>query len=599
MQALGMRIEDRVRFVSRKRAALATFILAAIWLMSTVTQSRRTYQDGWILEGVELQFALLLFVFVANVAWETDLSHIAVVSTLMAFFVNAAPALKYDFVYGSTTDVAAHYDMARSLAFTGQVVPDSVYQNTPGLHALMAVASRTSRVPISFWAKVFPPFVGCLMPLALYMFCKRAHLPRALSKNVIVLSIASQPVLYMLNGTSFVAPLLGVLLVILLLRETELGESAYRVSIQLLVLFLTIAVIFWHPATSLLFPLVLIASGIVISLLPQRTLYLVDSGKLASLGILALVAVLSYWMYEADLVWAHFVRNIRFAIRPDLTPDLVPDRLFEVSLQDQIVVFLFYHARDAVLLILSGTGLLYLGMERRTGRLHQLLHTYGLIWLLWIGMLLGVLVWGFGSQGYRRFLVYVVTLSPILSGYGYWRITRTLNSHWGHRTSGVISAIGYILVFGIAAIQLYPFQPLLPSLPELEGQQDSTPALWMHQVNTLSQYRMLDFAVNRIPIEEQLVSDYIGTRQSNLFFGHETGQRVKQAGTQKAEASLVLLHWPGTAGAYSEQAEYRSRNAIEAWRTYKGVSTVYDNGTSFVLHFPENLAELFHLQQRP
>jgi hypothetical protein len=124
-----------------------------------------------------------------------------------------------------------------------------------------------------------------------------------------------------------------------------------------------------------------------------------------------------------------------------------------------------------------------------------------------------------------------------------------------------------------------------------------TPILWLHEVNTAYQYYMLRFALEELAQDEQLVADYIGHRQSRMFFGTVAQNRVRRTVNQEEKPSYLLLHWPGRPGAYAEQAEFRSRGAIEAWRGRPGMSTVYDNGGSFILYYPENAQYPFSLER--
>ena len=60
----------------------------------------------------------------------------------------------------------------------------------------------------------------------------------------------------------------------------------------------------------------------------------------------------------------------------------------------------------------------------------------------------------------------------------------------------------------------------------------------------------------------------------------------------KDEPAFILLRRPGVAGAYMEQVEHRSGEAIEALRASQGMSTIYDNGGSFVLYYAGSAAEI-------
>ena len=78
------------------------------------------------------------------------------------------------------------------------------------------------------------------------------------------------------------------------------------------------------------------------------------------LGFFLFVLAFSYWMFEADLVWDYFIKNIKIALNIDLSPDLVPTRFFQSGLSDQVLIGLFFHARDLILFSLAALGLGFL-----------------------------------------------------------------------------------------------------------------------------------------------------------------------------------------------------------------------------------------------
>jgi hypothetical protein len=107
---------------------------------------------------------------------------------------------------------------------------------------------------------------------------------------------------------------------------------------------------------------------------------------------------------------------------------------------------------------------------------------------------------------------------------------------------------------------------------------------------------MLDFALNRIVTDTQLITDYVTNRQALLFFDRSTRARVLRTVNQRPEPAFLLLHWPGFAGAYTEKAEYRSKFVIDSWVTKSRASKVYDNGGSFILYNADNARSPFTLE---
>ena len=219
------------------------FGVSAAWAMVTSIRLNRIYQDTWILDDIWFPFLILLFIFALLTCIEDNLSFLTIFTSVFAFLLSALPALKYHFIYGSAVDQAAHYDLIRTIARTGQVYSGSSYAATPGFQALVASLSIMSERSLASWSKLLPAFLGALIPIGFYMLCKRSPVPESLAKLIIVLSAFSLPLLYRLNGTSFTVPLVVCLVVLFFLRLLSSPKSGHRYSYTLLMLTLLLAVI--------------------------------------------------------------------------------------------------------------------------------------------------------------------------------------------------------------------------------------------------------------------------------------------------------------------------------------------------------------------
>jgi len=609
------RRDARVRWT-----ALCAFTGAATWSLAAAADMRRLYQDGWLLEGLWLPVALALAAYVVAAVHVRRPRHVALLATALAVLLNAVPALKYAYPYAPTSDTADHVLLIRSLAVTGQADSGAAYQHTPGLHLLIAALCSWSGTLLWLWTRLFPPLLGALLPLGFYLLCARLPLPAGLARPVLALSPFALPLLYALNGTSFTAPLLVALLALLLVRESgtpgsvEGGDAGrqrctWQVGQTVLVLALGGAIVFWHPISSLLYPMVLLAAGTIGQLRPACRRACAASGALASVGASMAAAVLVFWFCRADYVWARLIKNLRLLIEPRSTPALVPSRLGELDLVGQVHMALLFHGRDAVMLTLAGCGVLLLawplvrrrGIKRTEaymyGSARRALHTYGLVWLLLLAVVCGVFAYQFGAQGYQRFLIYLVTLSPLPAGYALWRVTAALHQPSARarlRSDRTLVAAGLIAVAVLSCAQFYPYQPAVPAIEARAG--DATPAVWLHLVNSEYQRQLLRYAAEELPAEAQLVVDYAGHRQARLFSGTTLQDRLRRAEQARLSPAFLLLHWPGAAGPYMEQAEFRSTAALQAWRDRRGVSTIYDNGGAFILYYPGNAVDPFRLE---
>jgi hypothetical protein len=120
--------------------------------------------------------------------------------------------------------------------------------------------------------------------------------------------------------------------------------------------------------------------------------------------------------------------------------------------------------------------------------------------------------------------------------------------------------------------------------------------VWLHLVNSEYQRQLLRYAAEKLPAEAELVVDYAGHRQARLFSGTTLQDRLRRTEQARPVPAFLLLHWPGVAGPYMEQAEFRSTAALQAWRDRRGVSTIYDNGGAFILYYPGNAVDPFRLE---
>jgi hypothetical protein len=603
-------------------------VASATWSFAAAVDLHRAYQDSWVLEGVWLPVGISLGAYVVCAVRLRRPRHVALLAATLAILVNAVPALKYAYPYAPTSDTADHVNLMRVLATTGSISPDASYQDTPGLHLVVAALTVWTGSPLWLWARLLPSLLGGLLPLGYYVLCSRLALPGTLTRCVLALSPFAVPVLYALNGTSFTATLLVALLVLLLVRDGEMdrtsrGTCLWEAGHTVLLFLLAGAILFWHPLSSLLYPLVLLAVGTFGQLRAVCRRACAALGALVSLGASMSAAAVVYWAFRAEYVWQRLRRNLWLVLQPGDTPALVPSRLSELDLTGRARIALFYHGRDAVLLALACGGMLLLAValvrslaSRRAtrpgrdtivyGAAKRAFHTYSLVWLFFGAVICALFAWRYGAQGYRRFLLYVVTLSPLPAGYAVWRTgAMLLNApRWTGWPRGrtreqaarrvLFVALGTVAVLSCA--QLHPYQPAVPSFGV--DSKETTPVVWLHGVNSEYQRQLLRYADAELPLEIQLVIDYAGHRQACLFVGTMLQRRLRRPGQARHAPAFLLLHWPGRAGPYMEQAEFRSAQALRAWRDRPGVSTVYDNGGSFILYHPANGIDPFYLEQR-
>jgi len=571
--------------------------MVAIWGLGTAVALNRGYQDQWVLDGILLPVLALIVSYIVNVTISTNIQFVTLLSSMLAFLLSIIPELKYITTYSSTIDNAAHVSMARTIATSGHVENISSYAYTPGFHAITGVMAQISGLDTMTMIKIMACGLGGIFPLAFYTLCKHLEFPYNLSRLIIILSGISLPsVGYVLEGTSFTMSITLCLTTVFFLRDSYRLKPSEKMSYNFLLLLLTGTVILWHPSSSILNTLILVLAGFVLKFDMQGRIFNQRASHLAFLGFLLIITAITYWMYSANFVWNSFVFNAYTAIAPVLvatnepmTPALIPQRFFEIGIMDKLLILAFYHAHDLVVFGLAGMSLLFLARSIRTKDLMlRSLRTYSILFLVSSVLVSTLFLISFGSQGYRRFLSYAITFSSIPSGYMLWRVTSIMQIYDQRlisklKLSGILSVL-----FFISAIQLYPYQPLTPAYTSDPTDKSKTPIMWFHDTNSMYQYYMLKFAMDHQLASAQMLVDGVGYRQNALFFGIESTEYLRRLHFYKKAPAFVLLHWPGEAGIYTEKAEYRTLSEIKKWRNRSSVSTIYDNGKSFIIYFPEN-----------
>lgn len=594
--------------------AFLGLVFFAICTVVISASFHRGYQDSWILEGIWIPLLLTFVCYLATFYQTSSLVYVAMGTSIMVFVGYAAPGLKYSEIYSSTIDASVHYSMIRTLTTTGLPDPNA-YEFTPGMHILIAAFSQMSGYSPIFWSKVLPGFIGSLAPLGIYELCRQANLPISLSKIVIAVSGVSLSLLYVPNGTTFAVAIVSSLFTTMIIREIALyrPEPSHAISYGILILLMLMTLILWHAISSILIPAALVVSGISALALwrffaafgNQFSRLRISAISLITTGIIGLYMLALYWSMVAEPLWDYLLLNVRLfaealtATEIDPSETLVPQRASEIPLWALFRVFMFMHARDGTMLLLAFLGIGFsfesIWRKRQEERPFLWLLFFCIVLLMSFSLIfVGTFVSGFSKHGYQRFMRYMIVASPVVAGYGLWRILGIFNIRRRYATSSILATAGVAALYLVASIQLYPYQPATPTA-EIVGGDATTPILWQHQVNTDYQQRVLEFSLEKLDPSLNFYSDYVTYHQSGLFLGLEAKEEISYRKWTREQPAYVILHEPGKAGSYAEQAEYRSQNEIEKLREIDGVTTIYDNGGSFMLFVPQEQMSYYTL----
>lgn len=595
-----------------------------VWAFFAAIGLNYSYQDTWILEGIWPPLAVALCFYAITVYKDLDPGRTALLTALFVFTVYSASVLKYTYIYGSTIDASIHFSMMRSLAEGGR--DSNVYAFTPGFHLLVASLAQLSGLPVTLWAKIMPAFMGGLIPLSVYLLWNRVAMPRLLLRIMIILSGMSLPMLYLPDGTSYAILIFGPLLSLAILRS--IGDPRLRLGLTGIMALLCAALVIWHAISSVLIPLVLSLTAIVGLLfvrLQQRIAYQTIAIRQAAhillvTGITGFVMALIYWRIFATSIWEQLMTNVSIFAqaleRTELSEGvLVPERTFTLQTSDLIITLLIFHARDGLLVTLGGLGGIFnLYALFRNWRMRQtqepteaqfervvedyyvqIIRLFLIVWVIFGCVLLGTLVLGFAKHGYQRFLLYIMAAGVPVAGYGLWKVVTFLQARFPRLSPHALVAPVVVVAFLVAGFQLFPYQPLVPSA-DIPGTDGTTPLFWQHQVNTDYQRLGLEFTYTHVDHDFAILTDYRTYHQMGNFIGVDAKRRLHYGLWPTPRPAYVLYHIPGAAGAYSEQAEYRSAEAIQARRNLRGVNTVYDNGGAFLMFVPARQLENVYVE---
>jgi hypothetical protein len=570
------------------------YLASTVWFLAYVASQQRNYQDSWMLEGVAFPYILIVIAFIILGLRQADNRVVALLTAWTSVVIVLVPPLKYAQPYSTTIDATDHFLMVQGIMETGRVVSSHTYATIPAFHSWLASFGLLSNLSAEQVIRFALPLTAAIMPLVIYFICRRAAMPLPVTKYTILASVLSLYAYYQPNGTGFT---LIPLMMLLALIAVQAYERTHPIRRRFYVVVAVIGVImktFWHSTTPLILPGVLLVASltpVVLYLLDRRKGSLMPSASILGFALLSGVLFAAYHFLEQGFLGEQILSNLIRLVSPNETGGTsIPQRLFEVTLSDSLLMALVIHGRDLVVLALIPVGLGVIWTRRKEWS--DFLHFYvyfGLV-LAFFSALVAVSV--LGGIPYSRFLLLVNTISPFFVGVGLWwishKISKLVSPQRDLRIPAALS-VG-VLIFGLWMVDFYSYQPMVPRAKALApGAQDEY-LVWRHSVNTAYQERMMAFAEENSDPRARFAVDIAGHRQFRRYFGIEGGLRrglyaplFRREEVDPHRVDLFLLHWPGPAGALSEPVEYRSVAKLQKLRDRPGWGLVYDNGESFIL----------------
>lgn len=591
------------RFVKKLRPSrtqrLLLFGLGAIWFLIAVRSVQRNYQDNWILDGVFWPFIGYLIIFLLVLWMENDNKWVAVICACNVIILSLVPSLKYVQVYGQATDQVMHYQMINSLISTGRVSLElTTYRAIAGMHSWLASMGITSGLSASVITKIGFSLEGGILPLLIYWLCKGIKLPSDLTKWVLSLSCLAIFTFYVPTGTGFSLVPVILFLGALFIREHSRILNSKKVSYTLVALIVLFQLTIWHSTTPFILLLILVGvslTPVLVWLIEGRKKRVSINTRFLRIDLLACVLIIGYHTIEVDPVFKIvFIRLYSLILAENDPASIIPASTYQLQIIDTLRVFILMYGRESILFILSALGLAVIWYRRdRLGRYLYFFSFLAIICALFVVAIPLSLI----GLDFKRLIWIPLTFSPFFAAFFLWRWNLRLEQS-KRSYIWIIKIAGYIfllLAISIFVIEFYVYQPLVPKSKSLTPDTPNEYVTWIHHVNTAYQQRMITFAESHSNPDTRFDVDIYGNRQYIRYYAEvqKRGLYLPLAPfmgwTDHRNSSinkLFLLHWPGVAGGFAEQVQYRSVKYLTSLRDTPGWGLIYDNGESFILLIP-------------
>jgi len=176
------------------------------------------FQDSWILEGLEIPFAILIATYVIYVFVETEIRWIIPFVAIFRVVFGLIPNLKYLWFQGVWPDQHTAYRLTQDIYDQNYVPSGMYYSDTPHMHLFFAIFSKETGIPILSSFKYCLILIWSIYPLVIYMMLKSCEMTKNSSLVKYALIVSSIPVeistSYIVTGSS-----IGVLISLLILSE--------------------------------------------------------------------------------------------------------------------------------------------------------------------------------------------------------------------------------------------------------------------------------------------------------------------------------------------------------------------------------------------
>jgi len=573
---------------AKSRILKLALIIEIIALLVAAVAMSRDYQDSWVLEGLEIPFAIFMVTYAVYMLTEKRVTWLIVFALICRSVILLIPNLKYVWFQG-LYDQHSHYRLTQDIYNEGHIPSGRLYSDTPLMHLLFVIYSLITNAPILQTFKYFPVLAWFIYPLLIYLVIKKSGLMENSSILKYALIISSIPIKF---ETSYVVmgTLCGSLLsFLILLQMIKMLRNNDRRD-WLVALIYILSLVATHTYSSIMIMVALLAICLILLLLRSKILL-----KLTSLSVVLTVVVVNFtWLsFKATHIFDTIIgieilyikRSIGFET---IYKTSVPPRFFEIGFVDELKTILVFHGADILLIILTLIGVMVV-IKKYCDRSKPTLMFFSLyVVSLWLFLVAGVFLFRHAEQWYERLITLSFVVSPIFSGISLFYIKKKM------RNTTLIIFVIILLLMALAAIELYRCQPLIPPSTTISKDLPTDePLVYVNIVNTAYQRYMIKHAERHIPNGVPVACDRISLYQIRGLTGYSFSHfhqyyypflKLLDQNVTERKFDHFLIHFPGKSGALHEKAEIRTRGLIS--QVIYNSSVIYANGESYILTNP-------------
>ncbi len=390
------------------------------------------YQDSWILDGILLQFIIVVLIFIFSIMCLSDIRYIGLLCSFFIVLLNLIPGLKYGY-FLDTGDSATHYMLVKHILEYGFPEKNGAYSNIPGFHILLAGYTLIANCSLNLTFKYLLPICSIFYPLMIYFTINQFEVNYAIKKYTIISSVFFIICNYIIYGTSFGSMIL-FLIIALFLKDTN------SFSISILIILSIFSLVTSHFVTSFLFPIFLLGPLFFSILFRFDSKYskmdFLPFTRSKKLYPLIIVIFLVWLMYQANYVFDTAIENIykQFILSSQCFKEPLPAKSLQFPLYHN-VKYSYIYSRDLVLLLNCIIGLFLIMSSIFYNRCKSMKNLFNYLFLTSVVLVIDILllysfISHFGGLEYSRYINYGVFLAPFFMGIALEHYDKMLLSHF-------------------------------------------------------------------------------------------------------------------------------------------------------------------------